>query len=72
MGLFVNTTIVDGNRIYCNLIRSHMALNGLTPTLKEAKTMKMWEYILVEQERNKKPKLPKKRLNKILKKKGRP
>jgi hypothetical protein len=26
-------------------LRSHMASNGLTPTLKEAKTMKMWEYV---------------------------
>jgi hypothetical protein len=43
-----------------------------TNTLKEAKTMKMWEYVLVEEQRNKKPKLPKKRLNKILKKTGRP
>ncbi len=33
------------NKIYCNLIRSHMALNGLTPTLKEAETMEMWEYV---------------------------
>jgi hypothetical protein len=35
--------------------------------------MKMWEYVLVEEQRQKKPKLPKKkRLNKILKKQGRP
>lgn len=70
--MFVNTNLVDGSRIYCSLIRSHMALNGVTPPLKEAKTMKMWEYVLVEEKRNKKPKLPKKRLNKILKKTGRP
>jgi hypothetical protein len=52
--------------------RNRKSLNGLTSTLKEAKTMKMWEYVLVEETRNKKPKPPKKRLNKILKKTGRP
>jgi len=46
--------------------------DGLTPTLKEAKNNKDVGYVLVEQKRNKKPKLPKKRLNKILKKTGHP
>jgi hypothetical protein len=31
----------------------------------------IWECVLVEEERTKKPKLPKKRLKKILKKAGR-
>jgi hypothetical protein len=73
LGLFVNTNNVDGNIICFSLLRSPAALNGVTDiNLKRSKNNEDVGICLVEGSRNKKPKLPKKRLNKLLKKKGRP
>lgn len=67
----MNTNLVDGNRIYCNLITFTYGIKWTDTNLKRSENNEDVGICLVVEERQKKPKLPKKRLSKILKKTGR-